>query len=55
LPKDSQMFLEISKNFVKSSIIEAAKNVDNQYRNHITRRAEQPQLEQPITAANEIA
>ncbi|MGI0039115.1 MAG: NAD(P)-binding domain-containing protein [Nitrososphaera sp.] len=36
LPKDSQMFLSLSKNVLNSSIIEAAKKVDAEYRYHIS-------------------
>jgi UDP-N-acetyl-D-mannosaminuronic acid dehydrogenase len=35
LPKDSQMVLDLSKNVIHSSIIEAAKKIDQQYRIHI--------------------
>jgi UDP-N-acetyl-D-mannosaminuronic acid dehydrogenase len=35
LPKDSQMFLNLLKNVLDVSIIEAAKKVDEQYRSHI--------------------
>jgi len=35
LPKDSQMLLDISKGTVNSSIIEAAKKIDNQFRIHL--------------------
>lgn len=38
LPKDSQMFLSLSKNVLDSSIIEAAKKVDAEYRYHIIDR-----------------
>ncbi len=34
LPKDSQMLLDISKQIIHNSIIEAAKKVDSQYRIH---------------------
>lgn len=34
LPKDSQMFLDLSKNVLQSSLIEAAKKVDLDYRSH---------------------
>jgi UDP-N-acetyl-D-mannosaminuronic acid dehydrogenase len=34
LPKDSQMLLDISKDVVHSSVIEAAKKIDHQYRIH---------------------
>jgi UDP-N-acetyl-D-mannosaminuronic acid dehydrogenase len=34
LPKDSQMLLDISKDAVHSSVIEAAKKIDHQYRIH---------------------
>lgn len=36
LPKDSQMFLNLSKNLLEASIIEAAKKVDTEYRSHIS-------------------
>lgn len=35
LPKDSQMFLNLSKNLLETSIIDAAKRVDEEYRQHI--------------------
>ncbi|WP_226987042.1 NAD(P)-binding domain-containing protein [Candidatus Nitrososphaera evergladensis] len=35
LPKDSQMFLNLSKNLLATSIIDAAKKVDEEYRAHI--------------------
>ncbi len=35
LPKDSQMLLELSKDVIHSSVIEAAKKIDHQYRLHI--------------------
>lgn len=35
LPKDSQMFLSLEKNVLDTSIIEAAKKVDEHYRSHI--------------------
>jgi nucleotide sugar dehydrogenase len=35
LPKDSQMFLSLSKNLLEASIIEAAKKVDAEYRSHV--------------------
>jgi len=41
LPKDSQMFLEFSKNVLVTSLIGAAKMVDKQYRFHIAKRAAQ--------------
>ena len=34
LPKDSQMFLNLSKNLLETSIIDAAKKVDVEYRSH---------------------
>ena len=34
LPKDSQMLLELSKDIIHSSVIEAAKKIDHQYRIH---------------------
>jgi UDP-N-acetyl-D-mannosaminuronic acid dehydrogenase len=36
LPKDSQMFLNLSKNLLEVSIIDAAKKVDSEYREHIS-------------------
>ncbi|MEM2141425.1 MAG: hypothetical protein QXJ74_03655 [Nitrososphaera sp.] len=36
LPKDSQMFLNLSKNLLEASIIDAAKKVDAEYREHIS-------------------
>jgi UDP-N-acetyl-D-mannosaminuronic acid dehydrogenase len=36
LPKDSQMFLNLSKNLLEASIIDAAKKVDSEYRQHIS-------------------
>jgi len=36
LPKDSQMFLNLSKNLLEASIIDAAKKVDGEYRQHIS-------------------
>lgn len=35
LPKDSEMFLSLEKNVLDGSIIEAAKKVDSEYRQHI--------------------
>ena len=35
LPKDSQMLLELSSEVLHSSVIEAAKKIDTQYREHI--------------------
>ena len=43
LPKDSQMFLSLEKNVLDGSIIEAAKNVDRQYRLHISGHVERLQ------------
>src|SRR5437867_13098813 len=37
LPKDSQMFLDFSKNIVPHSLLEAAKMIDYRYRSHISR------------------
>ena len=37
LPKDSQMFLNLQKNVLNVSIIEAAKKVDEEFRSHILR------------------
>jgi UDP-N-acetyl-D-mannosaminuronic acid dehydrogenase len=42
LPKDSQMFLNLSANVIETSIIAAAKQVDLQYRHHITQKLPQP-------------
>jgi UDP-N-acetyl-D-mannosaminuronic acid dehydrogenase len=42
LPKDSQMFLNLSANAIETSIIAAAKEVDLQYRRHITQKLPQP-------------
>jgi UDP-N-acetyl-D-mannosaminuronic acid dehydrogenase len=42
LPKDSQMFLNLSANAIETSIIAAAKEVDLQYRHHITQKLPQP-------------
>jgi UDP-N-acetyl-D-mannosaminuronic acid dehydrogenase len=39
LPKDSQMFLDISRNVLVTSIIRAAKMVDEQYRFFLTKQA----------------
>ena len=44
LPKDSQMFVNMSKNVIESSIIEAAKLIDHKYRLHIAQKAEQQML-----------
>ncbi len=44
LPKDSQMFVNMSKNVIESSIIEAAKLIDHMYRLHIAQKAEQQML-----------
>jgi len=41
LPKDSQMFLDFSRNVLVTSLIGAAKMVDKQYRFHIAKRAAQ--------------
>jgi UDP-glucose 6-dehydrogenase len=35
LPKDSQMYLDIAKRTLQTSIIDAAKNVNENYRTHI--------------------
>ena len=35
LPKDSQMFIDLSRNVLATSIIRAAKTVDEQYRLHV--------------------
>jgi UDP-N-acetyl-D-mannosaminuronic acid dehydrogenase len=37
LPKDSQMFLDFSKNIVSHSLLEAAKMIDYKYRSHISK------------------
>lgn len=42
LPKDSQMFLNLSASVIETSIIAAAKEVDLQYRHHITQKLPQP-------------
>jgi UDP-N-acetyl-D-mannosaminuronic acid dehydrogenase len=42
LPKDSQMFLTLSRNVLDTSIIEAAKKIDLEYRRHIASRAVAP-------------
>ncbi len=39
LPKDSQMFLDISRNVVVTSLVRAAKMVDKQYRFHLEQQA----------------
>jgi len=39
LPKDSQMFLDISRNVLQSSIIETAKTIDLKYRLHVDKKA----------------
>lgn len=41
LPKDSQMFLEFSNNLLVTSMIRAAKLIDQQYRFHVVHRASQ--------------
>ncbi len=41
LPKDSQMFLDISRNSVVTSMIRAAKMVDEQYRFHLQRASQE--------------
>ncbi|HLE35086.1 MAG TPA: NAD(P)-binding domain-containing protein [Nitrososphaerales archaeon] len=38
LPKDSQMFLNMSRNVLESSILEAAKTIDLKYRLHIDKK-----------------
>jgi UDP-N-acetyl-D-mannosaminuronic acid dehydrogenase len=40
LPKDSQMFLDMSTNVLQSSIIEAAKTIDLKYRLHVDKTAQ---------------
>lgn len=47
LPKDSQMLLELSKQFLNFSIIEAAKKIDHEYRSSIGIKPSQS-LEKPI-------
>lgn len=47
LPKDSQMFLNLLKNVLDISIVEAAKKVDEQYRFHIGHPEEKVQIMQP--------
>jgi UDP-N-acetyl-D-mannosaminuronic acid dehydrogenase len=47
LPKDSQMFLSLEKSILETSIIEAAKEVDRQYRLHIRHQEEKVQILQP--------
>lgn len=42
LPKDSQMFVGLEKNVLDTSIIEAAKHVDNEYRHHIREQYHHP-------------
>lgn len=44
LPKDSQMFLNLSTNMIETSIIDAAKKVDLEYRHHITQKVPQPMI-----------
>ncbi|SRR5579885_81597 len=39
LPKDSQMFLEFSNNVVVTSLVRAAKMIDQQYRFHLMQKA----------------
>jgi len=46
LPKDSQMFLDFSKNVLVTSLIGAAKMVDQQYRFHLSKQTAQ---EIPLT------
>ena len=41
LPKDSQMFLDFSRNVLVTSLISAAKMVDKQYRFHLTNQSAQ--------------
>ena len=43
LPKDSQMFLNLEKNLIESSIIDAAKKIDKTYRLHITKMSHSAQ------------
>lgn len=42
LPKDSQMFRSLSMNMIETSIIEAAKKIDLEYRHYITQKIPQP-------------
>jgi nucleotide sugar dehydrogenase len=42
LPKDSQMFLSLSMNMIETSIIEAAKKIDLEYRHYIAQKVPQP-------------
>lgn len=42
LPKDSQMFLTLSRNVLETSIIEAAKNIDLEYRRHLASKQVAP-------------
>ncbi len=35
LPKDSQMYLDMSKNYLQSNLIETAKKIDERYRRHM--------------------
>lgn len=44
LPKDSQMFLDFSRNILVTSLIRAAKMVDEQYRFHQARKSHQVPL-----------
>lgn len=43
LPKDSQMFLNLTKDILDTSIIEAAKKVDEKFRIHVARPTEEIQ------------
>lgn len=47
LPKDSQMFLNLERNVLDTSIIGAAKNVDQQYRIHLLEPSRKPQTVRP--------
>lgn len=47
LPKDSQMFLNLSKNVLQSSLIETAKKIDLDYRSH-NAYPRQPMDDQPV-------
>lgn len=51
LPKDSEMFVRLSKNVLDSSIIEASKKIDVEYRSHIVygvaSKSKIPSLQQP--------
>ena len=44
LPKDSQMFLTLTRNVLETSIIDAAKKIDLEYRRHIAGRPVAPMV-----------